>query len=266
MKLFRDFLILVIVFAVLWIAFLFVSKSGVLSPDIRIEISMENEEKLGDLVMDAFLSNVDLTENRLADSAVYVIHQHLMEGLEYTDFNYQIYVVESPQVNAFATLGGNIVIFTGLLEFAESPEEVASVLAHEMGHVEHRHVISKLIKEMGVTVLFSILGGDLILLSEVSRTATSTVFDRRMEREADEFALELLEKSNINPKSLASFFMRVEREYGGFDKNIEFLMTHPHNQSRIKMAVEYETKEDFEEMPIALDWDEVRSSIKKNKQ
>src|SRR5690606_24136018 len=120
-----------------------------------------------------------------------------------------IVVGRNESVNAFALPGGNIVILSGLLEFSENPEEVAAVLAHEMAHVEKRHVVDRLLKEFGMQVVFGVLtGGDLVVLSEISRTVTSTFFDRRQEEEADEFALELLHRCNISPRALGTLFRR----------------------------------------------------------
>ncbi|MCH8319106.1 MAG: M48 family metallopeptidase, partial [Bacteroidetes bacterium] len=138
----------------------------------------------------------------------------------------------------------------------------SATTAHEIGHVEHRHVVTKLIKEFGLTLLFSVLtGGDAVVLSEIGKTTISTVFDRKQEKEADLYALDMLTKSNISPQSLAAFFRRLKREKGSYNENLEIFMTHPHVNSRIKSSIEYKVPEDFESIDFDIDWEKVKKSI-----
>jgi len=162
-------------------------------------------------------------------------------------------------------LGGNIFIFSGLFDFVQSPEELSVVLAHEIGHVEHRHVVDKLIQQLGFEVMFSIVtGSDPLLVSEVSKLLVTTSFDRRKEREADDFALALSEKSEINPRRLAQFFLKVDRKQSEVMDKLEIVMTHPHSKSRIKAASDYELSDDFEERPFDLDWEKLRERLRED--
>lgn len=258
-RILRDGLILLAVFGAIWAVFTFLPILPEEAPEL---ISVEKEEELGEILIESILESEKEISNPKLDSAMHVLEQRLVEFIGHTDFDYKIYVVKNEQVNAFATLGGNIVIYSGIIEFSETPEELISVLAHEIGHVEERHLANRVIQELGLSVLFSIIsGGDPILIGELVRSITSAAFNRSQEKEADQFALELMERSGINPKNLGKFFRRIEDEYGGFDKNLEFLMSHPHNNSRIKASFEYELSDDFEESPIMLDWDSVKESI-----
>ena len=131
-------------------------------------------------------------------------------------------------------------------------------MAHEIGHVEHRHVVSKLIKELGISLLFTIIsGGDPFLLTDLFRNTASTAFDRSYEKEADQFALNLLEEAKISPTAMASFFRKLNRENLGYDEKMEFLMTHPHNNARIKRALNHKTRDAFESQRFELNWEEV---------
>lgn len=94
-------------------------------------------------------------EDGRVDSAVKVLGNRLKEGLEQTEYHYDFVVFDSEMINAFTVPGGNILISTGLIGFCDSPEELASVMAHEMGHVEERHLISCLNKEQGIEILTS---------------------------------------------------------------------------------------------------------------
>src|SRR5947207_1590210 len=77
----------------------------------------------------------------------------------------------------------------------------------------------RLAKELGISILFSVLGGgDGVMVSEIMRTAMSTVFDRGQEKEADDFSFALMEKAKLNPKSMSSFMRRLREKYASVEK------------------------------------------------
>ena len=258
-----DVLKISVVLGLVWLAFAYFS--GKLNTDLDLSISVANEEKLGKVLVDDVLLNdskIKLETNPIVDSAVQAITKRLVKSIGLTDYQYTIRVIKSEEINAFTMPGGNIFVYTGLLKFAESPDEVAAVLAHEIGHAENKHVVKRLAKELGVALLFSILsGGDAVVLNEVARTATSTVFDREQEREADDYCMSLMEKAKLNPKSLATFFRRVDEMTGDVDNNMEIIMTHPNNNSRIKNALEYKLNPNFKTESFNMNWQRVIDSV-----
>lgn len=257
-----DLIKLTVIFGGAWAVFTFVPLSFE-SPELQL--SIEKEEKLGELIVNEVVledKNVTVLSNPQLDSAMNIITKKLIDQIGTTDYDYKIKVIENDMINAFTLPGGNIFVYSGLIKFSEHPEEVAAVLAHEIGHVEHRHVVSKLIKELGVSLLFSVLtGGDNVLTREIGRTALATVFDRKQEEEADSFALELLEKAKVNPKVMATFFRRLNDKLGNYNENLELLMSHPHNNSRIKSALEYETQLKFKSEKFNLNWEMVKGTL-----
>lgn len=266
-SIFRDLLILLGVFAVLWICFTYLPVFKT-SADVSSALSLENEEKLGKIIAKGIEKDpsVKMCSNPVLDSAVAIIKSRLEANVGLTEYDYHIKVIESPTINAFTIPGGNIYVYTGLIEFCETPEELAAVLAHEMGHAEKRHVVSKLVKQLGVSLLFSVIGGgDGVMISEIGRTAVSTVFDRGQEKEADDFSFVLMEKSKLNPKSMSSFMRRLREKYAAIEKytdNMEWLMTHPNTNSRIKAALEYKTAPGFVDVPFSMNWQRVKDSVK----
>lgn len=259
-KILRDGFILLAIFGGIWAAFIYIPW---FPEDVGIDFPIETEIELGEIIVDDLVNdpNFELIEDPVIDSAVWVISRRLTDSLGFSEYDYNIMVVRNDEVNAFAIPGGNIIIFSGLIEFSESPEEVAAVLAHEMGHVEHRHVVDRLVKELGLQVLFGVLsGGDAVVVSEISRTVTSTFFDRRQEKDADQFALDLMYRCQISPRALGTLFRRMKSEYGAMDE-FELLNTHPAINSRVKAAFEYELGDNFQSRPIELDWDSVKSTI-----
>lgn len=260
-KLLIDFLKVLALFGGLWVAFTFIPW---VPDEIDLEFPVDKEIELGEMIMESTLKKQGFhpLENHLVDSAIWVISKRLEDSLGLSHFDYRIVVVDNPNVNAFAMPGGNIVVLSGLVAFSESPEEVAAVIAHEMGHVELRHVTKRLVKELGLAVLFGVLTGtDGVVLSEMSRMLTSSYFDRRQEDEADEFALDLVYRCGINPKALGTLFRRMKSEYGSAEM-FEIISTHPATSSRIKKSFEFEIGDDFESRPFNFDWEAVRAAAK----
>ena len=227
-------------------------------------ISFEQEIALGELVAAHIISaqyKEPLTSKTI-DSMMWAVSKRLQQQIPATAYDYTIVVLDDPQVNAFTIPGGNIYVFKGLISFCDSPEQLAAVLAHEMGHVEKRHTVDRLVREFGLSILFSIMtGGDSVLLSDVYQTLISTGFSRSQEKEADQFALELLEDANISPKSIASFFRKLNRENLAYNEKIELIMTHPHNNARIKASLAYEVDVDFKEIPLDLNWEKIKRAL-----
>lgn len=252
----KDLLILLGVFALVWLL-----ASLFNYPDDPQLLSIEKEERLGDAYVDLILVNPMFSElvDERVDSAVSVIGDRLEAGLKHSEYSYNFVVFDSKMINAFTVPGGNILISSGLIGFCDSPEELAAVMAHEMAHVEERHVVSRLIKELGLDILTS---GDQFVLGEVTGLLTSTSFDRKQEEEADRFAAELLERSFIEPRTLATLFRKLEKETDNeLMEHFEIISTHPNFSSRIREALSYKPGEDFEALPLDLDWDEVKAEL-----
>jgi len=259
--------ILLLIFGLLWGGFALIPWGSLFSGVTDITLSIDQEEKLGKVlvedVMEAGEDSSKLENNPTLDSAIAEISNRLLKSLGPTDYNYKIQVMNTEDVNAFTLPGGYIFINKGLISFCDRPEEVAAVLAHEIGHAEKRHVVDKLAKELGVTILFSVLtGGDATLMHEVFKTATSTMFDRDQEKEADAFSFPLMEKAHLSPQTMAAFFRKLNREHGDFGKAMELLQTHPNNASRIKAALEYKPATGFIIQSFKMDWKRVQNSVK----
>lgn len=252
----KDLLILLGVFALIW----FLASLFSYPEDPQL-LSVEKEEKLGGAYVDLLLKNPLFAEleNETVDSAVRVIGDRLKEGLGTSEYEYGFVVFESQMINAFTVPGGNILISSGLIGFCDTPEELAAVMAHEMGHVEERHVISRLLKELGLDILTS---GDQYVMGEVTGMLTSSSFDRKQEEEADYFASELLEQSGIEPRTLATLFRKLDEEMDNeLIKHFEIVSTHPNFDSRIRNALSYQPESGFEALPLDLDWEAIQAEL-----
>ncbi len=112
-------------------------------------------------------------------------------------------VANSEMVNAVALPGGQVLLFDGLIQQAESAEELAGVLAHEVGHVRERHVMTALLRQFGLSALASGFGGG---FGESAMALAGMSYSRDAEREADEYARAQMARSDISPDGAAEFF------------------------------------------------------------
>lgn len=249
----RDLVILLVIFGMIW---------GIVSvfpifPEKVELLSIDREEKLGELYLEIIQKDPTFSfiEDQELDSIVEIIGTRLIDGLGESRYEYNFFLAETEMINAFTLPGANIVITTGLINFCETAEELAAVMAHEMGHAENRDVISRLVKELGLQILTS---NDAFVMGEVTRVLTSAGFDRKQEKEADLFACELLEKSNIEPRTLASFFRKLKEDLDNdLLEKFEIVSTHPNFTSRIRETLEYIPSENFEVIEVDINWQEV---------
>jgi Zn-dependent protease with chaperone function len=140
-------------------------------------------------------------------------------------------VIDAPEVNAWALLGGEVVLTHGLLMDAGAAAEVAGVLAHEIGHVKHRHVVRSAVRAVGVSLLVSaVTGGSDLAALGVGLVSLS--HSRAFEREADAEAARMLQGAGIGTRGLFDFFERMEKRDGDPRGALSYLSTHPGSAER----------------------------------
>jgi predicted Zn-dependent protease len=164
-------------------------------------------------------------------AAIERLVQRLAATVE-TRYRFNVIVVDSPLVNAFAAPAGYIVVFRGLLDKASSGEEVAGVIAHEMGHVVRRHGTEALIRQVGMNAILGAILGDAQGIGSTAADIGSQLavlsYGRAAEREADRVGVAMLNKADIRGAGLVAFFQRIGKESGGDDRGLlRYLGTHP---------------------------------------
>jgi predicted Zn-dependent protease len=148
-------------------------------------------------------------------------------------------VLSSSIENAIALPGGKVYLFDGLLHKAESPDEVAGILAHELGHGYHRHNLRTLIHNGGTSFLLGLLFGDIFGGSAVifaTRSLLQASHSREAEQEADDFAFTTMRKLGRSPVPMAELLFRITGEEGKRLGGFTILNSHPLTESRLAAA------------------------------
>lgn len=126
-----------------------------------------------------------------------------------------------------------------LVHATVNDEEIAAVLAHELGHIEQRHGLQSVLRNSSALILVAGLTGDLSTLSTFSATLPFLLlhygYAREFEREADAFATELLEKAGISPARLADMLETLDSLRPSSGPDFSYLSTHPSTVDRIRL-------------------------------
>jgi beta-barrel assembly-enhancing protease len=226
-------------------------------------IPLEWEQKLGESAYRDFLSRQDVLKEGPAVAAVTEMTRRLTEQVPGNPYTFEVTVVKSDMVNAFALPGGYVVVFTGLMKKAQSGEEVAGVLGHELNHVLQRHGLERVVKNLGLMTIVAIVLGDqqglVGLMRQVGVELLTLKFGRAQETEADLTGLQLLHRAKIDPHGMITFFQRLAEKDEG---RVELLSTHPMSTARaerLKAELARLPKTDAE--PFTFDWADVRATL-----
>ena len=230
---------------------------------VVVRIPVQWEQKLGETVYQDFLSKETVLKEGPAVSAVQEMTQRMTAKIPNNPYTFQVSVVQSPVVNAFALPGGYVVVFTGLMKKAESGEEVAGVLSHELNHVLQRHGMERLVKMMGLAAVVSILVGDqqglIGLARQLGLELATLKFGREQETEADVTGIRLLADARIAPDGMIRFFERLSEK----DKErVELFSTHPMSAARAeRLKAELAALPKQTPEPFTFEWKGVQDSL-----
>lgn len=200
----------------------------------RVSLATENE--IGQTVLSSLKAQTALLDKGVAVDAVKKIGNRLTKGSAY---KYQWLVSNEPVVNAFALPGGIVIVNKGLIEKADSANEVVGVLAHEIQHVEQRHALKNMITSSGIAAAVLLVLGDAnAVMMILAHKVSAQYFSRQIENDADMKGVALLHQNKINPDGLPAFFKKLQEVYKG-KQGPEWLSSHPDTANRIKAVEEY---------------------------
>jgi len=206
-----------------------------LAKTITPHIPLEWEKGMGDSALSFLAPEESRCDNKELQKAIDEIVNRL-SAADPDPYSFKVFVVKSPVFNAVALPGGNIVVFGGLLEKAQSPESLAAVIAHEMQHVKRRHVTKRIIEDSSTGLIISAVAGDvtgsMLYGLKIARNLAMLSYSRQDEEEADAGGIKMLIAASLDPQAMISFFEIMKEKNSKF-KMPQYLSTHPDTAERI---------------------------------
>jgi predicted Zn-dependent protease len=205
----------------------------------------EDEAKLGQQIEGQLGQQVKFVSDPRVTGYVNDLAQKIFQAARTEDPNLavKVHVIDDPKtVNAFATPGSQLYVYTGLLLQAQDEAELASVLGHETGHIVARHPARQMVNQFGLETLASIaLGHNAPGLAQMGASIASQGYllanSRTDETEADEFGARFASKANYDPHALGQFLQRISK--GEPPGVLVFLSDHPTTPARVSHLEQY---------------------------
>lgn len=182
-------------------------------------------------------------------------------------FAYQAAIIHRDEANAFALPGGRMVVYTGLIRRATSPDQLAGVIAHEIAHVAHRHGVRSLVDQAGTMLVLSAVVGDVGglagVLTQGATVALLSAHSREHERDADAEGARLLAAAGLDPHGLIGFFRLLQAMPGTeASAGMAWISSHPQHAERIAaLEALIPTLPRAPAAPVAIDWTAVQAEV-----
>jgi Zn-dependent protease with chaperone function len=163
-----------------------------------------------------------------------------MTGRYRGEFRYHLQFRRGGDVgaNAFALPSGTVVVTDEMVELSENDEELVAVFAHEIGHVQERHSLRRVLQDSAMLLVVSMLTGDVSNTAGVVATLPTVLveaqYSQTFEREADAYALNYLKQNGIDPIHFKHLMLRIEGQHKDRGKVPSFFSTHPATEERVK--------------------------------
>jgi len=226
-------------------------------------LSPEEETELGDRFLKKIKSQYEFADYSYIVQYINDLGNYIGRQIEVPYFPLHFYVIKDTSINAFAAPAGHVFFFSGLIKIMDNVDELASVLAHELGHVSARHLALRVERsnKIGMATMAAILAGVLIGGEATGALMTGSIaagiqaelgYSRQDERQADQLGFKYTYMSGFNTQGMITTLKKIQREnwYGG--QNIPpYLLTHPGASERMAnietMAQEYTKIPDSDE-------------------
>ena len=209
--------------------------------------TLDDEKKLGKEFYDKLEKHQAILHDERVTTYVATVGNKVLANSQCLPYDYRFSVIKSLAVNAFATPGGYVYINQGLLTLVESESELAGVLAHEIAHINARHIADSIekSKKLNIATLAAVLagaflgvGGDLgaavTAFSIGGMQSMSLKYSREHEEEADRLGMAYLVSTGYDAKSMLDF-LKIMRRYEYYSNSIpSYFLTHPGTDERIR--------------------------------
>lgn len=214
------------------------------------------EERMGDAMVGDFGGR--FCQTPAGDAALIALVRKVDPQGEARDVS----LANIPLVNAVTLPGGRIILFDGLIQQATSPDEVAGVLGHELGHVRHRDTLTGLLRQLGLTAVLGSFGGN---AGGYLNGVLALSYGRKAETSADGVAIEQMRAANISPLPTAGFFARLSGDEGSDTgaQAMTWLSSHPLSAERRKRFEAAAAKgQNYRPVLDVAQWQALRGSCK----
>lgn len=214
-------------------------------------ITPAQEYDLGQKWLQVYRAQVPTTSDPFLQVYIERLVRQLATYSQLQDRRLEILVIENPTLNAFAVPGGIIGVHTGLFRYADTEEQLASVLAHEIAHLSQRHYARRieqqanastsLIAAFVASIILGMTAGSDAGIAAIAAVQAGALdaqlrFSRQMEQEADRIGMETLVRSEMDPYAMSKMFENMLHASRFTRRPPEFLMTHPVTESRVSEA------------------------------
>lgn len=233
---------------------------------LRVQkVTDKTEEKLGELFWGIFQKSENVNTNPFVVSAVDSIVNKICSTNGLEEKSIKVHIVEKDEVNAFALPNGHLMLYSGIILASGNQEALSGVISHEIAHIQLNHVIKKLIKEVGLTVLISMSTGNggSEILKETAKLLSSSAYDRSLEKEADIKAVENLINAKINPEPFADFLNILSENESTAMKYLSWANTHPDSGERADYVIAYSRNKHakYEPLLAAQTWEKLKENL-----
>jgi beta-barrel assembly-enhancing protease len=209
--------------------------------------TLDDEKKLGKEFYDNLEKHQAISHNQRITAYVAAVGDKLLAHSESLPYSYRFSVIKSQAVNAFATPGGYVYINEGLLTLVETESELAGVMAHEIAHINARHIADSIekSKKLNIATLAAVLAGAFLGVGADLGAAVASFsiaglqsmnlkYSRDHEEEADRLGMAYLVSTGYDAKSMLDFF-KIMRRYEFYSNSIpSYFLTHPGTDERIR--------------------------------
>lgn len=263
MKLVIQVVIVVALFFSVWFSLNKIDWMTILKVE---KVTRSTEEKLGDMFWEMF----EKSGKGIHTSDVMVPLDSMLTRIctsnNIDKKKIKLHLIESDEINAFALPNNHLVLCSELIISSDDEAELAGVISHELAHMQLNHVMKKLVKEVGLSVVISMATGDNNgkIIEETVKLLSSTAYDRKLEKEADIKAVDYLVKAGINPESFANFMYKMADKEPERGKHLVWISTHPGSIERAKYIIDYSGGKSKNSRPILAKttWDKLKESLK----
>jgi predicted Zn-dependent protease len=203
-----------------------------------ILIDTQDEIQIGRQVAHQVYQRFRVYRNPDTNEYLGQIGQRVASVSDRQDLAYHFIILDEDDINAFTVPGGYIYVFRGLLDIADTDDELAGVLAHEVGHVAARHIIKKMQAQMGYEILLSLATRgrqeyqNVVRFANVAFNLVMLGYSREDEYFADKLAVRYMKRAGFDPQAMINFLEKLKRQEK--ESPPAFLSTHPGLDERIE--------------------------------